>query len=822
MTTYNTGNPIGSKDPRDLYDNAENLDEAVNSSADTFQDRLGKSRLTWSGIQAAGTGDTSIAVDAAARAESAAGQAEDDADRAASAASRAENAEAVVDATNIKSYVTRAETARDAAFVNADVYPDVATGRAAVTDGEQFQVVEGDEIVRYRKDSSSTQTEVARYPSAGALSKNNPKRQTIQIGGLTEYYLSEQEAQNDLLFFSGSLAEDCTVIFPKQWGKWTVRHQASGGRAINLVLEASASTPVRLLNQQFVEVVSNNVNLYLVDNHYAPLDSPIFTGNPEVPPVNADDRSNRIPTASFVHTVARSIIDIDVTARPDAITTVQAGFSTIRLVGSLDADLTLDIPTGTGIFTFTVINETTGGHSVWFKGEIQNPSNRREVEPGRAVDLFFRSGVVWRMPYRETPDLPIATTSDLGTIRVGAGLTVDSQGTLSADGSTGGVQRTLTSKSVTMSESSSTLSPRIMLQDGMVCCTAVARYLRVSYDYGETWEDDPIADFGQGPINWVKDSGDGELVCCHRDTAVTPNTHTIYKSKGWNGRSVDSWHPVHSIQKEGVSLHGDWGWSQYKNFMLCAEYGAKTGVPYSGLPDGAEPGMYARFVYMSKDFGETWETIFDLDDFTDGEGVHMHGVLFDEYWNRIWVSHGDGVYGSNGLYYSDDLGKTWTSALETQGPGRNYAQTVHMVSMPTCILLGSDSSPNGIHRISRSQGKFPAQGYYDIDTNAYLIPNQEAGKLNHLCHSVSKPTHLPDMPVVFGFGAEVRAGYSTVVATFDGWSFFEVWIDSEINSSGRGVRNVIGPTYENEIIITCYDENRPDPWYEARVTVEVN
>ena len=32
MTTYNTGNPLGSTSPKDLYDNAENLDELVNST----------------------------------------------------------------------------------------------------------------------------------------------------------------------------------------------------------------------------------------------------------------------------------------------------------------------------------------------------------------------------------------------------------------------------------------------------------------------------------------------------------------------------------------------------------------------------------------------------------------------------------------------------------------------------------------------------------------------------------------------------------------------------------------------------------------------
>ncbi|CAM3089984.1 SGNH/GDSL hydrolase family protein [Paracoccus nototheniae] len=68
--------------------------------------------------------------------------------------------------------LTQATTARDAAFVNANVYADIATGRAAVADLQQFQVVSGDEIIRYRRDSVSTQTEMARYPSASALSKS--------------------------------------------------------------------------------------------------------------------------------------------------------------------------------------------------------------------------------------------------------------------------------------------------------------------------------------------------------------------------------------------------------------------------------------------------------------------------------------------------------------------------------------------------------------------------------------------------------------------------------------------------------------------------
>lgn len=51
MTTYNTGNPLGSTAAKDLYDNAENFDNGMNSVAPSFIDRFGKRRQTWSGME---------------------------------------------------------------------------------------------------------------------------------------------------------------------------------------------------------------------------------------------------------------------------------------------------------------------------------------------------------------------------------------------------------------------------------------------------------------------------------------------------------------------------------------------------------------------------------------------------------------------------------------------------------------------------------------------------------------------------------------------------------------------------------------------------
>lgn len=49
--TFNTGNNVPSTDPRDLYDNAENLDKLVNGAEPFYADRKGKLRESWAGME---------------------------------------------------------------------------------------------------------------------------------------------------------------------------------------------------------------------------------------------------------------------------------------------------------------------------------------------------------------------------------------------------------------------------------------------------------------------------------------------------------------------------------------------------------------------------------------------------------------------------------------------------------------------------------------------------------------------------------------------------------------------------------------------------
>jgi len=76
---------------------------------------------------------------------------------------------------------TLAETARDAAAVNADVYADTAAGLAATSVSDQFVVTVGDELVRYRHDTGPVAVEVARYPSSSYVNSPYVARYFIEF-----------------------------------------------------------------------------------------------------------------------------------------------------------------------------------------------------------------------------------------------------------------------------------------------------------------------------------------------------------------------------------------------------------------------------------------------------------------------------------------------------------------------------------------------------------------------------------------------------------------------------------------------------------------
>lgn len=97
-------------------------------------------------------------------------------------------AEASGSAATANAAKTVAELARDAAMVGAVTYPDEASGRAAVTDGEYFKVIgSGDVAAReYRRTNASTSVLVAEYPSVQKIWGRDNLSENVLFNGTVE------------------------------------------------------------------------------------------------------------------------------------------------------------------------------------------------------------------------------------------------------------------------------------------------------------------------------------------------------------------------------------------------------------------------------------------------------------------------------------------------------------------------------------------------------------------------------------------------------------------------------------------------------------
>jgi len=104
--------------------------------------------------------------------------------RAAEVATAADRVQTGLDVASTATNRALAQTAKDAAFVNANVYPDIAAGLLATTNGQQFQVVSGNETIRYRRDSASTRTEVARFPTANLVAATRRGSSSLRMDTL--------------------------------------------------------------------------------------------------------------------------------------------------------------------------------------------------------------------------------------------------------------------------------------------------------------------------------------------------------------------------------------------------------------------------------------------------------------------------------------------------------------------------------------------------------------------------------------------------------------------------------------------------------------
>ena len=617
----------------------------------------------------------------------------------------------------------------------------------------------------------------------------NAAHGALEIAVTGDMTLTDDQILYKNLIFIGSLSSDATIQIASA-GQWNMRNATTGGFSLNIksVGQPAPAEVVRLTDSNTYHINSTvGITRFVLTKSQTKGNKSISLAGLTDLNISADD-ALRYESFYFGGTLTQDVTVVFPKQAGSWIVRHQASGGFRIYVKTLDSTISpiqLSNADNIQVVSDGINLQRVGGSSGGSATLIENYRGVHVLGSSYSIgDIIEHGSGIYRC---------VVAQSNVASPQNNAAFKKIQHNALS------GTNTKIATKSVTMQNHTGIKTVIGQSSDGMTWFSGDNwKGLFESKDFGATWT--MVKNFGNGKVNIARQLGNGEMLCDFADQDFTPFKRQIWVSSGY-GTSNLTWTKVLETQVENVHFNDSWGFHDYNNIVLLADYGNKY------MPDGGGTvieGESSRYAYLSTDYGKTFTQIFDLNDYTDGIGVHLHGIVYDQYWNRIWLSHGDGYYGSNGLWYSDDLGKTWQSALETSGAGRNFTQSVGIVCLPTCILFASDSFPNGIQRLDRSQGKIPVRGFYTVD-GAYTIPDSSPDALNYLCKSFSQARFIPDAPVIFSFAPEVLSGKSTIIATYNGWEFFELWTDDEVRPTAKGLNRIVGVTRQNEIICRSND-----------------
>lgn len=281
-------------------------------------------------------------------------------------------------------------------------------------------------------------------------------------------------------------------------------------------------------------------------------------------------------------------------------------------------------------------------------------------------------------------------------------------------------------------------------------------------------------------------------------TAVTSTTFSFAKtasdvsSTGAAGL-VDAWSLVLTCSGADSWCDGRWGfnqrsvapsWSRRPGEIFIAEYGKHT--------NEVTPNQAAIRAWRSKDHGRTWAVAFNLRDQLpglDAATIHMHGVAYDPWDDRVLVAHGDGGQGDGGrcgILWCD--GESLDTPVWMAVPGSvttsSFWQTTTLIPMETGILLMSDGGPYGVNRLAR-------RGYRRYGPLQAVAP---LGNAIIGSNAWRNNGYDPGAPVLLSYIATANSGPPSMILTIDGENFVELVRDSSPISNGApGYTNPVGP-----------------------------
>lgn len=289
----------------------------------------------------------------------------------------------------------------------------------------------------------------------------------------------------------------------------------------------------------------------------------------------------------------------------------------------------------------------------------------------------------------------------------------------------------------------------------------------------------------------------------------------IYVSTGWStSKTTATWTDVLQTIGGGITptycIH-DWS-NAADGTVLISESGAQT---TGGSGNVAADVAKARRVWLSKDFGRTWSQIFDIVDYAASRGtpyaagVHIHGVSYDQEWQRIWICFGDNtgdgkVFTNTGyvqVCYSDDGGATWVLMVTPPywDNKSQYAKTLQfIVAIPfnNSLVFTTDATEPYAAVV------YPKTGFRQLG-EPHCGPMYDTA-VNGLVRKAVKDARFP----TFFTGLGTTSGTAGVnwpipITDDDGFSWSSFRVVLPVQTPGltqKGFNQILGPTLDGKVV----------------------
>lgn len=343
-------------------------------------------------------------------------------------------------------------------------------------------------------------------------------------------------------------------------------------------------------------------------------------------------------------------------------------------------------------------------------------------------------------------------------------------------------------------DDSTNIKPLAMNREGTVIYASNGARVSQSTDEGKTWT------YVGGVINGQMVQGirvldDGELIVTTSRDKTNNIKSKLYKSSNYSAKNPENTTYTEKLEMHNLdaNFNNPWCLDNYYNIVLASDYG---GHYLTG----------ARYVYMSTDYGETWETIFDQKEAAETvEGApayttdaHVHTCHYDRYRDRIWVCVGD--QDNTATYYSDDMAKSWNLIKGLTGKG--VMQYTGITSYPEGVFFGSDRAPDGVYFWDETKPDTIEPFYLTerdtIRTLVYALPFRRFAEKDEVCYFVANRDDIVDGkkgPLIVGF-----KGIKGAQLLYDFTDDFNDYIATDISGC-------IGNTVNGYVLVSVKNKN---------------